>query len=103
MSDLITFTPNDASREKYRALAEKINLKYMDEFFELWESQGEHTDAAREAGTMVAHALIDMAARLAIFGAECSGHEPVRDQWIEVCNEHFNRAITDVAEAFKDA
>jgi hypothetical protein len=97
------FTPNDISRAKYKLLAERIKIKYMEEFFDLWESQGDGPDAAHEAGTMVCHALLEMGARVAVFGAVCSNHEPEINQWRAVVDEHFNNAVRDVAASFAEA
>lgn len=99
----VTFTPTDASKEKYRVLAEKLRIQYNEEFFSFWESQGDHADAPREAGTLVAHALLDIAVRIAVFGTVCAGREPEIGQWRAVCDEHFNRAIGDVTDAMKIA
>jgi len=97
------FEPTEISRAKYRLLAEQIKIKYMDEFFDLWESQGDdNPGAAREAGTMVCHALLEMAARVAVFGTMCDGNKPQIDQWRSVVDEHFTRAVADVTASFAE-
>jgi hypothetical protein len=90
------FTPNDKAREAFKRMSDAGSDAMMAQFFEIWEAEGE----PRRAGSMAAHAYIRNAARMAVFGAQCAGHPPQIDLWLECCEQAFHDAVTDVGTAF---
>lgn len=97
--ELLIFKPTEATREIYRRMADEAMLKAMDQFFALWIEQ---TDP-REAGSVIAHAFMQTAARIAVFGAMCGHHEPSIAQWMECCRERFDEALIAATMAFDTA
>lgn len=96
MDNETTFKPNDEARAVFRNMSDAACDALMDRFFDLWMAEGE----PRRAGSMAAHAYIRNAARIAVFGARCAGHEPQIEAWLGTCEEQFRIAVIDVAEAF---
>jgi len=94
-----SFVPNETARAAFRAMDKEAGDVLMEQFFALWEAEGD----ARRAGSMAAHAYIRNAARIAVFGAECAGHEPEIGMWRATCDEQFEKAVNDVATAFAEA
>lgn len=94
-----TFTPDDRTRAIFNALHGKINSAGIDEFFEVWEIESD----PRKAGSVVAAAYMQIAARIAVFSAQCAGREPSREQWLALAAEQFDKAVTDVSEAITEA
>lgn len=95
-----TFTATEASKPIFERLFDGVSERGIEQFFNLWEAQGEGSDP-REAGSLVAHAYMTIAARIAVFAAECSGNKPRREQWLAMAAEHFDKAIADVDTAFE--
>lgn len=100
--DKETFYPSIAATVIHRRLVEAIAQQATEEFFRLWELNGEDSDP-REAGSIVAGAYMHMAAKIAIFACECANMEPRLSQWLKLATEHFNRANDDVNEAIIEA
>lgn len=96
MTEEATFNPNDTARAAFKAMHDEAAGPLMERFFELWEAEGD----PRRAGSMAAHAYIRNAARIAVFGARCGGHEPDINMWLDTCQMQFNEAFKAVAEAF---
>lgn len=95
MSDVI-FKPTDKAREAFRRMSDAAMDAMQDQFFELWEAEGD----PRRAGSMVAHAYIQNAAKIAVFGSRCAGLEPQSDLWRAACEEAFTNAACAVDIAF---
>lgn len=93
------FTPNDKARAAFKRMSDTARDEMMAQFFDIWEAEGD----PRRAGSMAAHAYIINAARMAVFGAQCAGHEPDSDLWRACCADAFNEALRDVATAFVQA
>lgn len=93
------FTPSAAARAAFKAMADEGHDAIMERFFGIWEADGD----PRRAGSMAAHAFITNAARIAVFGALCGGHEPQQELWQACCEEAFHQAVKDVATAFDKA
>lgn len=96
MPEEIKFEPNDKARELFKKFYSDASAATMEEFFDLWEAEGD----PRRAGSMMAHKLVILGARFAVFGAVCGGHKPNIALWMEVCRERAEEAIKDVSEAF---
>ena len=69
-----TFDPTEATRERLRNSGQELSNAAMDEFFALWETEGD----PRKAGSIVAHRYVIQAAKIAAFGAVCAGQTPRR-------------------------
>lgn len=97
MSEIQTFFAAEATRQNQdltaaiKALIEEV----VDQFFNLWETEGD----PRKAGSVIAHHLMDEAAKIAAFGAVCAGREPDMNQWLALCRERMDAAILDVKDA----
>lgn len=89
------FNPTDTARSAFKALMGGVTDQVMDGFFDMWEAE----DDPRKAGSMVAHAYISNAAKVAVFGAECAGKEPRKDLWLKACEEAYDAATKDVGAA----
>jgi hypothetical protein len=94
------FKPTEATKAKLAGMKKPMSTESVDEFFALWESEGDDAAAARRAGSIMAHRFLVAAAQFAVFGAACSGQEPSRDLWLEACNKNFDDAVDDVNTAF---
>lgn len=94
------FKPSDKSRELWKRFNEDNNLSETatNEFFEFWDVEN---DPLR-AGSLVAHRYAHYAARFAVFGAASAGKAPRLELFLEVCTEHFNKAVEDVGFAFAE-
>ncbi len=97
--DLLIFHPTETSRAILRSLADESMVRAMDQFFALWIEQS----SPREAGSVVAAAFMQTAARMAVVGAMFDNQEPDIDQWLAVARERFDEAMIAAKEAFDQA
>lgn len=97
--DDTTFKPTDASREILRTLRNRLGDDADKEFFDIWEAEIADPDAPRMAGSVIASAYMRLAARYAVFGADCAGREPSLQLWLALAEENFRDAVKDVATA----
>ena len=95
MSEQI-FKPNDEARAAFNRMSNELADRIMDNFFGLWEAEGD----PRRAGSMAAHAYIKNAAKVAVFGAKCSGHTPDKALWLAACGDAYEAATKEVSFAF---
>lgn len=94
------FQPTEATKTLWKSkMVSLLPHDLVDEFFALWETEKD----ARKAGSLVAHRIMVWAARIALFGAQCSGVEPKLENWLAASRERFDEAQIDVASAFKQA
>lgn len=98
MIDPQTFIPKEKVRFLFEKLFDGVSDRGVNQFIHLWESSGEESDP-REAGSLVAHAYVTNAARIAIFSCHCARQEPRREQWLALCAEAYDKAMIAVAEA----
>lgn len=94
-----TFKPTEQSREILRTLRDRLGDDADKEFFDAWEAEVANPDAPRLAGSIIASAYMRLAARYAVFGADCAGREPSLQLWLALAKENFRDAVKDVAEA----
>lgn len=94
-----TFAPTEKSREILRGLRQRVGDDADKEFFDSWEAEIANSDAPRMAGSIIASAYMRLAARYAVFGAECAGRAPSLQLWLAMAEQEFNEAVTDMATA----
>ena len=93
------FTPTDATRAILKNLRHRLGDDADKEFFDTWEAEISDPDAPRMAGSVVASAYMRLAARYAVFGADCAGREPSLQLWLALAAQEFHDAVKDVANA----
>ncbi len=98
-----TFKPADATRAILKTLTDRLYDRADKEFFDSWEAEISNTDAPLRAGSVIAAAFMQVAARYAVFGAECAGREARLKQWLALAEEHFIEAVGAVASARANA
>jgi hypothetical protein len=94
--DEVMFKPTDKAREVLRRMNDAAMDAMQEQFFELWEAEGD----PRRAGSIAAHAYITNAAKIAVFGSRCAGLEPQSDLWRAACEDALTNAIRAVDIAF---
>lgn len=94
-----TFRPTEEAKAAFKRMADQASDAMMEHFFAMWEAEGD----PRRAGSLAAHAYISRAARVAVFGAHCSGLPPQQELWEAACLDAFNDALRDVNTAFVEA
>ena len=96
MSDLEPeFQATEMAKPLFEDARKKLSEASMSLFFGLWDAGHE----PRQAGSMVAHILLPLAARSAAFGAHCAETTPSRELWLKRCNEAFERAVAEIDDA----
>lgn len=92
------FTPADETRAVLKALRSRLGDDADKEFFDVWEAEIADPDAPRMAGSVIASAYMRLAARYAVFGADCAGRDPSLQLWLALAEQEFRDAVRDVAE-----
>ncbi len=100
MSKPNEFTPADKTRAAFKLLRAGLADAIEQTFFEVWEAEIADPDAPRKAGSVVAAAYMENAAKFAIFGAHCAGKKPSLELWLAMAEENFNKAIFAVEQSF---
>lgn len=90
------FTPSDRTKAMMKVLFPLVGDQASAAFFDAWETEIENPDAPRRAGSVVATGYMLTAARVAVFGAQCAGANPDRDQWMKFAGEQFDQAVKDL-------
>lgn len=99
MTDEVIFKPTETSRAIMKALSARLGDAADKEFFDAWEAEIADPDAPRMAGSIVAAAYMRLAARYAVFGADCAGREPSLQLWLALAEQNFQDAVKDVETA----
>lgn len=93
------FKPSDETRMILKELTDRLYDRADKEFFSAWEAEVDNPDAPVRAGSVIAGGYMQVAARYAVFGADCAGRDARLAQWLALAEEHFLEAVGACATA----